>query len=81
MFKSTIDPPNTAALMTGERTAVLKNGYLKGEIYITKKKHIWDLKITGGIGGEAINGGAVLGGGGRYWGGGGLYFFRCKGAG
>ena len=34
---------------------------VKGVIY-TKKKHIWNLKISGGIGGEAVNGGAVFGG-------------------
>ena len=46
---------------------------VKGVIYlciifmVTKKKHIQDLKISGGIGGgEALNGGAVLGGGGLY---------------
>ena len=37
---------------------------MKGVIYITKKNLIWDLKMGGGIGGEgeAVNGGAVLGG-------------------
>ena len=31
-------------------------------IYITKKKHIGDLKISGGIGGDVVNGGAEFGG-------------------
>ena len=31
-------------------------------LYTTKKKHIRDLEISGCIGGEAVNGGAVLGG-------------------
>ena len=36
---------------------------MKGVIYITKKNLIWDLKMGGGMGGgEAVNGGAVLGG-------------------
>ena len=35
---------------------------VKGVMYITKKKPIWDLKMGGGIGEEAVNGGAVLGG-------------------
>ena len=54
-------PPNTAALGTGDKTSVLENG---GKGFITKKKHIQDLKISGSIGGKAVNGEAVLGGGG-----------------
>ena len=53
--------PNTAALGTGEITAVLKNG-----IYIlTKKKNIQDMKISGGTywgrRGAAVNEGEVFG--------------------
>ena len=38
---------------------------VKGVKYINKKKRIWDLKISGGIRGKAVNGGAVLGPGGE----------------
>ena len=39
------------------------------ESYITKKKHIWDLKISGVVlwRGEAVKGGAVFGGGGAVY--------------
>ena len=56
-----VDPPNTAALGTGEKTAVLENGG-KGS-HITKKKHIGELKISSDIGGKRSTEG-------RYWGGG-----------
>ena len=56
-------PPNTAALGTGDKTAVLENGN-KGFLIYNQEKHIRDLKISSGIGGEAVNGEAVLGGGG-----------------
>ena len=41
---------------------------VKGVIYytITKKKNIWDLKISGGIGVRRSTEGEVLGGGGLY---------------
>ena len=38
---------------------------VKGVKYINKKIRIWDLKISGGIRGKAVNGGAVLGPGGE----------------
>ena len=46
------NPPNTSALGTGEKTAVLANGGKRSH-YITNKKYIRDL-------GKAVNGGAVL---------------------
>ena len=46
-----VDPPNTAALGTGEKTAVLENGGKGCHIYNREKKRsIQDLKISGGIG-------------------------------
>ena len=50
-----------AALGTGEKPAVFrKRRYW--ESCRTNKNLIWDLKMSGGIEGEAVNGGAVLGG-------------------
>ena len=44
---------------------VFENCSKRSHTYITKRKHILDLKISGGIGGGgAVNGGAVLGNGG-----------------
>ena len=57
---SLVDPQNIAALGTGEKTAVLEKGG-KGSRIQPRKKHIRDLKISGGIRGEVVNGGAVLG--------------------
>ena len=59
--KNTVKPLNTADLGTGEKAAVFrKRRYW--ESYITYKKAIRDLKMGGGIGREAVSGGAVLGG-------------------
>ena len=65
-----MDPTNTAAVGTGEKTAV-KGVILSLSLYIIMKKHIQDLEFSSGIGGgggggggEAVNGRAVLGGGG-----------------
>ena len=45
----TVKPLNTADLGTGEKAAVFrKRRYW--ESYRTKKKLIWDLKMSGGIG-------------------------------
>ena len=64
---NTVDPPppNTA----WQKNSGIGKMAVKGVIlYIfTKKKHIRDMKISAGIGGEAVNGGAVLGGGGRLY--------------
>ena len=54
-------PPNTADLRTDEKAAVFGNGRY-WESYITFKTLIWDLEVGSGIGGEAVLGGAVLGG-------------------
>ena len=55
------NPPNTAVLGTGEKPAVFrKRRYW--ESCKTNKNLIWDLKMSVGIEGEAVNGGAVLGG-------------------
>ena len=44
--------------------AVLENGgkAVKTYIYYNQEKKNWDLTISGGIGGQAVNEGAVLGG-------------------
>ena len=65
---STVEPANTVDLGTGEKTAVLENGgkgshiSIYNQAYITKKKHIWDLKISGFIGGGGGQPVALLGG-------------------
>ena len=51
-------PPNNAALGTGKNRRYWKTEE-KGGTY-NQEKHILDLKISGGIGGEAVNGWAVL---------------------
>ena len=56
-IQSTPRPPNT------EKKAVVLKTAVKGVIY-NQEKHIRDLKISGGMEGEAVNGG-VVGGGGR----------------
>ena len=57
----TVKPLNTAVLGTGEKPAVFrKRRYW--ESCRTNKNLIWDLKMSGGIEGEAVNGGVVLGG-------------------
>ena len=62
-FTSTVPPPNTADLGTEEKAAVFGNRRYWGS-YITYKTLNWDLEMGGGIGGgEAVLGGAVLGGG------------------
>ena len=53
----TVDPTNIAALGTSEK-AFWKTA-VKGVIYITKKKHIRDFKISGGMGQSTE---------GQYWG-------------
>ena len=56
---STVIPLNTADLGTSEKAAVFqKRRYW--ESYITYKTLIWDLKMGGGIGREAVLGWAVL---------------------
>ena len=62
-----MDPPNTAAVGTGEKTAV-KGVILSLSLYNHEKTYS-GLRIQqrywgGGGGGEAVNGRAVLGGGG-----------------
>ena len=59
----TVVPPNTADFGTDEKAAVFGNRRF-WESYITYKTLIWDLEMGGGIGGggEAVLGGAVLGG-------------------
>ena len=47
---NTVVPPNTTDLGTDVKAVVFGN-----RRYITKKNHIWDLKLGGGIGGEAVN--------------------------
>ena len=62
--------PPLSSLGTGEKTVVLENGGNKRVIY-NQRKYILELKIRGGIRGEAVNTvneGPVLGGGG------GLYY-------
>ena len=54
-FAITVKPLNTADLGTGEKAAVFrKRRYW--ESYRTKKNPIWDLKMNGGIGREAVSG-------------------------
>ena len=55
----TVKPLNTADLGTGEKAAVFrKRRYW--ESYITYKTLIWDLKMGGGIGREAVLRGATV---------------------
>ena len=58
-------PPNSAALGTGGKWQDWKMAVKGSHISIyNQEKNIRDLKISGDIRVEAINGGAVLGGGG-----------------
>ena len=57
----TVVPPNTADLGTDEIAAVFGNRRY-WESYITYKTFIWDLEMSGGIKGEGVLEGAVLGG-------------------
>ena len=61
----TVAPPpsNTADLGTDKKAAVFGNRRYSESYYITYKTLIWDLEMGGGIGVEAVLGGAVLGGG------------------
>ena len=55
---------NTAALGTGEKTAVLETRGKQSQIIFNKEKTCSGLENRGGIGGtgEAVSGGAELGG-------------------
>ena len=69
MGNITVDPPNTASFRTSipplsglaKKQRYWKTG-VKVVIINNQEKHIRDLKISGGIGGRAVNGAAVLGG-------------------
>ena len=57
---TTVKPLNTADLGTGEKAAVFRKRRYWESYNITYKKAIRDLKMGGGIGREAVKGGAVL---------------------
>ena len=48
-------PPIPPLSGLAKKTAVLENGGIH-IIYVSKKKHIWDLKISGSIGGRTVHG-------------------------
>ena len=55
--------PHTAALRTGEKYGGIGSGGKWSHIYLTKKKHILDLKICGGIRGGGCQRRGGIGGG------------------
>ena len=57
-MSSTVKPLNTADLGIGEKAAIFRKRQYR-ESYITYKTLIWDLKMGGGIGREAVLGGRL----------------------